>query len=68
MSATIIADTAAEADALATAIFPLGADKGMKLIESLEGVDGIMVTGSEADDMKVMMSSGLENRVQLMTK
>ncbi len=68
MSVTILADTAAEADALATAIFPLGADKGMKLIESLEGVDGIMVTGSEADDMKVMMSSGLENRVQLMKK
>jgi len=65
MSVTIIADTAAEADALATAVFPLGADKGMKLIESLEGVDGIIVTGSEADDMKIMMSSGLENKLQL---
>jgi len=68
MSVTILADTAVEADALATAIFPLGADKGMKLIESLEGVDGIIVTGSEADDMKIMMSSGLENRIQLMVK
>ena len=68
MSVTILADTAAEADALATAVFPLGADEGMKLIESLEGVDGIIVTGSEADDLKIMMSSGLENRIRLMTK
>jgi thiamine biosynthesis lipoprotein len=68
MSVTILADTAAEADALATALFPLGADKGMELIESLEGVDGIIVTGNEADDMKIMMSSGLEGKVQLMTK
>jgi thiamine biosynthesis lipoprotein len=68
MSVTILADTSAEADALATAVFPLGADKGMKLIESLEGVDGIIVTGSEADDMKIMMSSGLEGKIQLTTK
>ena len=37
----------------------------MKLIESLEGVDGIIVTGSEADDMKITMSSGLEGKMQL---
>lgn len=43
-SATVIADNVMDADALATAIFVLGAEKGMKLIESLAGVEGMILT------------------------
>lgn len=60
MSVTIVSDNTTEADALATAVFPLGADDGMKLIESLEGVDGIIVTGEKEDDMETLMSSGMK--------
>ena len=65
MSVTIVADSSAEADALATAVFPLGADHGMKLIENLEGVDGIIVTGEKEDNMEIMISSGMKHRIQL---
>ena len=61
MSATVVADSTTEADALATAVFALGADDGMKLIEGLEGVDGIIVTGEKEDDMKTLMSSGMKH-------
>jgi len=66
MSVTIVADNTMEADALATAVFPLGPDDGMKLIESLEGVDGLIMTGKNEDDMKILVSSGMEQRVQLL--
>jgi len=65
MSVTIVANSAAEADALATAVFPMGADDGMKLIESLAGVDGIIMTGKDEDDMKILLSSGMKGKVQL---
>ncbi len=42
-SVTIIADDAVTADALATGVFVLGPEKGMKLIESMKGVEGIIV-------------------------
>ena len=48
VSSTIIADKVMDADALATAVFVLGPDKGMALIESLDGVEGMIVTGPES--------------------
>jgi thiamine biosynthesis lipoprotein len=65
MSVTILAKTTTEADALATALFPLGAEKGMKLIESLDDVECVMVTGKNEDDMKILMSSGIKDKVKL---
>ncbi len=65
MSVTIVADNTADVDALATAVFPLGAADGMKLIEQLEGVDGIIVTGKGKNDMAVMLSSGMADIVEL---
>jgi len=35
------------------------------LIESLEGVDGIIVTGGKEDDMETLMSSGMKGKIQL---
>lgn len=67
MSVTIVASDTTGADALATAVFPLGAEGGMKMIEELEGVEGVIVTGKEEDDTKVLLSSGMEDILQLMT-
>ena len=64
-SATIVAGTTAEADALATAIFPLGAEDGMRLIEAIEGVDGIIVAEEEEGNLEILVSSGMKDRVQL---
>ncbi len=57
ISATILAPTAMEADALSTAVFVLGAQKGMELIESLPNVEAIVVT----DDGRIVTSSGLSD-------
>lgn len=65
MSVTILAKTATKADALATALFPMGADKGLRLVESLENVDCIIVTGNTENDMKVLLSSGIKDKVKL---
>lgn len=43
-SATILAESATQADALATAIFVLGPEDGLKLAESLTGVEAILIT------------------------
>lgn len=40
---TIIAESSCLADALSTAVYVLGAEAGMELIESLEGVEGLLV-------------------------
>jgi thiamine biosynthesis lipoprotein len=46
-------------DALSTAIFVMGPEKGMKLIESLHGVEGLII-----DDMGLITaSSGLKDRL-----
>jgi thiamine biosynthesis lipoprotein len=58
-SVTIIAKTATLADALDTGIFILGPEKGMALIERLNGVEGVIVTSSN----NVMVSSGLARRL-----
>lgn len=55
ISATIIAPTALEADALATGVFVLGPKQGMELIERLPEVEGIIVDPQG----KIYKSSGL---------
>lgn len=44
ISVTVIAETAVEADALATALFVMGKEKGMELADS-QGVKALFVTG-----------------------
>jgi thiamine biosynthesis lipoprotein ApbE len=65
MSVTVIAKNTTEADALSTALFPLGAEKGLRLVERLDGVDAIIVTGYKEDDMKILMSSGVKDKMKL---
>jgi thiamine biosynthesis lipoprotein len=57
ISATIVAPTAMEADALSTAVFVLGEEKGLALIESLPNVEAILVT----DDGRIVTSTGLRD-------
>lgn len=61
ISVTIIAETVLEADALSTAIFILGPEKGMPLLESLPGIEGLLIT----PELDILLSSGLEDLVEL---
>lgn len=56
-SVTIIANNVTDADGLATGIFVLGPEKGMKIIENLDNVESLIVDKNG----KVHQSSGLEN-------
>jgi FAD:protein FMN transferase len=54
-SVTVVANDVASADALATAAFVLGPDAGLKLLESLPDVEGLLVSA----DGQLMKTSGL---------
>ncbi len=54
ISATVIAKTAMDADAFATAVFVLGEDEGMQMIESIEDVECLLIT----PDKRIIRSSG----------
>ncbi len=57
ISVTIIADDATDADALATGVVVLGPDKGMKLINKLKNIEGLIID-SEGN---IITSQGLKN-------
>ncbi len=59
-SVTVTAPTVMEADALSTAIFILGPERGLLLVEQLPGIDAILVTA----DLEVLISSGLKDIVK----
>jgi len=54
-SCAVVAKNATDADALSTALFIMGAEKGMLLVEKLDGVEAIMVDNKN----RVYLSSGL---------
>lgn len=56
ISATIIADNSALADAISTAAFVLGEEKALTLINSLDGVEAVLIT----DEMEIVQSNGME--------
>jgi FAD:protein FMN transferase len=57
ISATVVADTVMDADAISTALFILGVKKGIDFIDSLDGVEGVIVSGQGY----VSYSSGFHN-------
>lgn len=61
ISATVIAPDALTADALSTGIFVLGLERGLALIESLPGVEAIIITADET----VHESSGVGDQLEL---
>jgi len=56
-SVTILGPTAMDTDALSTSVFVLGAREGLALLESLEGIEGIIVD----NEANLLFSSGLQN-------
>lgn len=57
MSVTVIAEKVMDADALSTAVFVLGPEKGIALLNSLEGIEGLIVdTKGEVSLSKNMRS------------
>jgi thiamine biosynthesis lipoprotein len=58
MSVTVVTEQALEADALATAVFVLGPERGRALLEKLPDVEGILVDG----DGRIVASSGLSGK------
>ena len=62
ISVTVYGGDAADADALSTALFVLGWDKGKELIESLAGYEAILMDTSS----NVWVSSGLRDLAQIL--
>jgi len=68
-SATVVAPDATTADALATAISVMGAEKGIELIDSMPGVECLVMTrggggGGSAAGVRLHMSSGFSRLMQ----
>jgi FAD:protein FMN transferase len=64
MSVTIVCGEAWLADGLATAVFVMGPEKGMSIIEKLEGVDAVVI---DANGNR-LMTSGIKGRVDWLNK
>jgi thiamine biosynthesis lipoprotein len=63
-SVSIVAGNALLADAIDTGVFVMGPEKGMALIERLDGVEGVIVTDKNA----VLISSGLKGRLMIVAQ
>ncbi|WP_027623277.1 FAD:protein FMN transferase [Clostridium lundense] len=61
IATTIISDNSIDGDALSTTTYVLGLDKGMKLVESIKGVEAVFVT----KDKKVYTTSGLKDSFKI---
>jgi len=59
-SATVVAKTAVQADALSTAAFVLGPEAGLKLLEDTPEVEGLIVGADGA----AVLTTGLKGRVE----
>jgi len=58
-SVTVITDEACDADAIATAVFVLGPEKGMELIERLPDVEGLIIICTDHSTKRILRSTGL---------
>jgi FAD:protein FMN transferase len=61
-SVTLVSNKAVLADAIAKGVFLLGPLEGMKLIEQLPDIEGVIVTAEN----EVLISSGLQGRIELL--
>lgn len=62
-SVTVLSKDCLTADALATAIFVLGPEKGIDLINRLEGIEAVIVSVHN-DKLEILLSQGLKERLQ----
>jgi len=56
ISSTVIARNAIDADAFATAIFVMGEEEGLEMIENLEGIECLIIT----EDRRLVYSGGFK--------
>jgi thiamine biosynthesis lipoprotein len=61
MAVTIIAKNSAQADILSTAVFVLGPDKGLALVEGLKDVGCVLVTPNE----EIIMTPSAKQKVEI---
>ena len=61
LSACIVADDSTLADALSTAVFVLGSEKGMALVREMEGVDAILIR----ENNTILLSDGFAEKYAL---
>ena len=60
VSATVIANNCAEADAIATAIIVKGFEDGLKWVETMKNVDCYLISQAVSGELKAGMSKGFE--------
>ncbi|MFW6134770.1 MAG: FAD:protein FMN transferase [Elusimicrobiota bacterium] len=63
-SVTIIGPDAAFADGLATAVFVMGPDKGLKAVDNLKDYEAVLVRKKD----EILVSQGLENKITKVKK
>jgi thiamine biosynthesis lipoprotein len=61
VSVTVVAPTAADADAISTTVFVLGREKGMEFIRRRPGVDGFIVF-ERGDSLAIDYSPGFRGK------
>ncbi len=68
LSATVLAETAMSADALSTAVFVLGPENGIQLVERLPDVEGVLIfhETDDPDNFRILVSTGLKERLELL--
>jgi thiamine biosynthesis lipoprotein len=65
LSASVLAPSAAKADALATACMVLGLDRGLRLLEQTPDTEGYLIYLDAANNMAVAQTSGFGERTAL---
>ncbi|MCJ7813448.1 FAD:protein FMN transferase, partial [bacterium] len=63
ISVTIVTESAVLADAYATAVFVLGPEKGMELIEQTQSVEGLIIYEEEGS-LQHVVSDGLLQKIE----
>lgn len=58
---SIITDNSMFADGLSTTIFLLGSEEGIQLIDTIDGVEAVIVT----EDLQVIMTEGIKKKIEL---
>ncbi|MGM0369376.1 MAG: FAD:protein FMN transferase [Bacillota bacterium] len=62
ISASIITEKSFVADALSTAVYILGREEGLALVNSLDDVDAMVIT----DDNKIYLTSNIKDKVEIL--
>ena len=61
-SVTVLSDRAVYSDAMATALFVMGVDKGKRLVDRLSDTEAMLVDSKN----RVVVTSGLKSRIQIL--